>query len=122
MSDLRMLVIEDDEDSQEVVTRILKYHQIAHDVANDADEAFELMGSQSYDLIIIDLQLPRVTGWEILNEVRANGDTSNVPCVAITAFHSAEVAVEAIDAGFDAYFAKPIEATSFVRELERLVS
>jgi ActR/RegA family two-component response regulator len=43
-------------------------------------------------------------------------------CVAVTAYHSAEVAVKAIEHGFKAYFAKPLEATSFVREIQRVVS
>jgi CheY-like chemotaxis protein len=60
-------------------------------------------------------------GWGLLSTIRNNPKTASIPAVAVTAFHSSNVAQEAIKAGFDAYFPKPIEATSFVRELERIL-
>jgi CheY-like chemotaxis protein len=54
-------------------------------------------------------------------EIRKAPPTANIPVVAVTAFHSANVAQQAIRSGFNAYFPKPIETTSFVRELERIV-
>jgi CheY-like chemotaxis protein len=53
--------------------------------------------------------------------VRENPLTTNVPAVAITAYHSINVARQAIEAGFEAYFPKPLDTTSFVRELSRIV-
>jgi CheY-like chemotaxis protein len=117
---MRVLVVEDDPDGQEVVSRILRYHRIAHDVAADGETAIELLGQNTYAVLVIDLALPNIDGWQLLNVVRTS-PLSHVPCIAVTAFHSAEVAVEAIRAGFAAYFPKPLEATSFVRELMRVI-
>lgn len=116
----RILVVEDDPDGQEVVSRMLRYHNIGFDAVDNAEEALDLLANNTYSGLIIDLHLPGMDGWTLLKEVQEiYGD---VPCVAITAFHSAEVAVDAIEAGFSAYFPKPLEATSFVRELERVLA
>jgi CheY-like chemotaxis protein len=120
MSDWHVLVVEDDPDGQEVVTRILRHHRITTDVASSAEDALKKLSSTHYDLAVIDLALPIMNGWALLEAVKANTKLSSLPCVAVTAFHSAEVAVEAIQAGFVAYFPKPLEATAFVRELQRI--
>ncbi|MBI1257232.1 MAG: response regulator [Chloroflexi bacterium] len=120
MSDWHVLVVEDDPDGQEVVTRILRHHRITADVAGTAEDALKKLSATHYDLAVIDLALPTMNGWALLQAIKASSTLSGLPCVAVTAFHSAEVAVEAIQAGFAAYFPKPLEATSFVRELQRI--
>ncbi|HEX2905267.1 MAG TPA: response regulator [Phototrophicaceae bacterium] len=122
INDWRILVVEDDPDGQDVVARILRYHKISLDIANDAEEALQLLiGGSQYTGAIIDLALPGIDGWTLLGAIRRDPQTANLPCVAVTAYHSAEVAVKAIEMGFNAYFAKPLETTSFVRELERVL-
>jgi CheY-like chemotaxis protein len=86
-----------------------------------AEEALRILEKTVPTLTIIDLALPGMDGWTMLSEIRRGGAVRDVPCVAITAHHTAEVAREAIEAGFDAYFAKPLDATSFVRELAGIV-
>lgn len=122
MSDPHVLVVEDDPDGQEVVTRILRHHRITADVANSAEEALQLLTSHRYNLAVLDLALPAMNGWTLLERIKSDPHHQTMPCVAVTAFHSAEVAVQAIQAGFVAYFPKPLEATSFVRELEAVMN
>jgi len=61
-------------------------------------------------------------GLSLVREIRSNSDTSSLPCVAITAYHTSTVKQQTIDAGFDAYFSKPLDDTSFIRELTRLLN
>lgn len=119
MNSDKLLVVEDDVDGQEVVGRMLRHHRIPYDMAHSGEEAIELLKAGSYAGAILDLALPGIDGWELLNSIKQNPSTRHLRCVAITAYHSADVAVKAIEAGFVAYFPKPLEATSFVRELER---
>jgi CheY-like chemotaxis protein len=121
MSDWRILVVEDDPDGQEVVGRMLRHYQIDTDIVGDADEALQYLSQQSYTAAILDLALPGMDGWSLLNAIHSNADTAELPCVAVTAFHSPELAVKAVKAGFTAYFPKPLEATSFVQELQRVL-
>ena len=122
MPNWHALVVEDDPDGQEVVTRMLRHHRLTCDVASSAEEALRLLAAHRYAIAIIDLSLPEMDGWALLHRIQTTPAYASVPCVAVTAYHSAQVAVEAIKSGFRAYFPKPLEATSFVRELERVVS
>jgi CheY-like chemotaxis protein len=115
----RLLVVEDDPDGQEVVARMLRHHKISADVVYSAEEGLELLSQNNYSGVITDLALPGMDGWNLLATMQITPHTSRLPCVAITAFHSAEVAVKAIEAGFTAYFSKPLEPASFVQELQR---
>ena len=117
----RVLVVEDEPDSMDVVKDVLGYHNITTFGAASAEEALRMLGEVRPTLAILDLALPEMDGWGLLAELRRDPTTLDIPMVAVTAFHSAKVAQQAIEAGFDAYFPKPIDTTSFVRELERIV-
>lgn len=119
----RMLVVEDDPDGQEVVAHILGYMNFQFDVANDGDEAIAYLqqAGASYNAVLIDLALPGKDGWQVLHEIQANPETAHIPCLAVTGYHSSKMRDEAIKAGFVAYFAKPIDATSFTRQLEAIL-
>jgi CheY-like chemotaxis protein len=117
-----LIVVEDEDDSADVVRRILTFHKIKHQVVGTAEQALELMEHEMPEALIVDLALPGIDGWELMNRIRRDPNAAAVRVVAVTAFHTPSVAQEAIRAGFDAYFAKPIEATSFVRELDRVLS
>lgn len=121
LANWNVLVVEDEADSMELVQGLLGYQGIHSVGAASGEEALQLLKQMQPTLIILDLALPGVDGWGLLKVVRDSPTLSHVPCVAITAFHTPELAEQAINAGFSAYFAKPIDATSFVRELQTLV-
>jgi CheY-like chemotaxis protein len=118
-----ILVIEDDADGQEVMATLLGHLNIAIDIASDAAEAehFLFESGKVYSAAIIDLALPDKDGWQILSEVLADSRTANLPCIAVTAYHTSKLREDAILAGFRAYFPKPIDGTSFLRELESML-
>ena len=121
ISDWHVLVVEDEADSMELVQGVLSYYGIHSTGAASSEAALVVLEDVSPTLMIIDLALPGLDGWGLLKKLKAHRSLSKVPCVAITAFHTPELAEQAIEAGFDAYFAKPIDATSFVRELQTIV-
>ncbi len=122
MTNQHILVVEDDQDGQEVVARLLRYHNIPFHIVFTAEDAIEALNQSVYSGAIFDLSLPGMDGWTLLDTVKSNPSTNAMPVVAVTAYHSADVAVKAIEAGFAAYFSKPLEATSFVRELQRVLN
>jgi len=121
ISKWNVLVVEDESDSMELVQGILSYYGIHSVGAVSAEEALQILKTTTPTLMIIDLALPGLDGWQLLKQLQANKSLQRVPKVAITAFHSPELAEQAIAAGFHAYFAKPIDATSFVRELQAIL-
>ena len=122
MNDWNILVIEDNADNQEVVCRMLKYHRIPYIVVDTGEEALHVLKQEPITACIVDLALPGIDGWSVLDAIRNDESLHALPCIAITAYHSAEVAVKAIEAGFNAYFSKPLDATSFVRELNGILA
>ncbi len=120
----RILVVEDDPDGQAVVGHILQYMNIEVDIAGDAEQAGQFLfeNKNTYHAIVIDLALPGKDGWELLSEIQNDPRTVEWPCIAVTAFHTSKLREEAIMAGFTAYFAKPIDATTFLRELESILA
>ncbi len=65
--------------------------------------------------------MPEMDGWETLEQIRSNPETANLPVIAVTAYHSVDVAHDAMKAGFNAYFAKPLSPQHFVDELKRIL-
>ncbi len=119
----RILLVEDDPDGQVLVTHVLQYLDMPIDVAGDAEQALRYLfqTDTAYRAVILDLALPGRDGWELLTDIQSNAKTAQLPCVAVTAFHTSKIREEAMRAGFAAYFAKPIDAISFARELEALL-
>jgi two-component system cell cycle response regulator DivK len=122
-NELRILSVEDDPDGQVLVSTILTHMNIPMDVAYDAETAGEMLFSQGqhYTAVVIDLALPGKDGWELLAEIRSYPPTAHVPCIAVTAFHNSKLREEALQAGFTAYFAKPLDAMAFARQIEQIM-
>jgi CheY-like chemotaxis protein len=118
-----ILIVEDDVDGQALVAHVVGHLQYPHSVVGDAEAAISLLESapESFRAVIIDLALPGKDGWQLLSHIRANPATAGLMCIAITAFHTSRTREEALRVGFDAYFAKPLDATHFARELEALL-
>ncbi len=122
MKNWQLLVVEDDPDGREVVGRILRYHRIPFNATANAEDALQMLDSQECTGVIIDLNLPGMDGWSLLGEIKKNPHIAHLPCVAVTAYHSAELAVKAIEMGFVAYLPKPFHATALLRESERVMN
>lgn len=122
-SNYRILVVEDDPDGQVVVATMLERLNVPIDVASNVAEAewYLFNSNQSYSAVIVDLALPDKDGWELLSEIQAEPSTASIPCIAVTAYHNSKLREQALTAGFTAYFPKPIEATSFARQLQAFV-
>jgi CheY-like chemotaxis protein len=115
-----ILIVEDDPDGQALVSHVVEHLNIPHDVVPDAEKAIQqlLESHDSYQAVIIDLALPGKDGWELLAEIRANPATELLTCIAVTGFHTSKTRDDALKAGFNGYFSKPLDATHFARELE----
>lgn len=121
-NDWRVLVVEDEPDGQEVVKGILDYFNIEANAVGTAEEAVQALQSDQYNAVVIDLALPDMDGIELLTTIRTNHNTASLPCIAVTAFHASVVKQQALQAGFDAYFPKPLGDVAFVEELNRIIS
>lgn len=117
----RVLVVEDQADNTEVIREVFEYNAIQSWAAATAEDALQMIPDVRPNLFVVDLALPGMDGWGFLKTIREDPATADVPAVAITAYHSISVARQAIEAGFAAYFPKPIDTTTLVRELARIL-
>lgn len=102
---MRILVIEDERKVAEFVARGLRDQRFAVDVANDGQAGWDMASTCHYDLVVLDLMLPSLSGNEVLKRVRRQGST--VPVLVLTARAGTAEKVENFEAGADDYLTKP---------------
>lgn len=116
-----VLIVEDEKDAQDVIITLLQQYNMSIATAFTGEEALEKLKGARPTLALIDLALPGIDGWAVLEAMRADPALAGIPACAMTAYHSTVVAQEAIQAGFTAYFPKPISARTFVEDLVNVV-
>ena len=116
-----ILVVEDDPDGQEVVARMLIQVKIQCEIAGTAEEAWTMLQARAYTGAIIDLSLPGQDGFQLLKTIRGDARLNGLRCIAITAYHTPELKHDALQYGFDGYFAKPLNRTLFLGSIEDIM-
>jgi two-component system OmpR family response regulator len=115
---VRILVIEDEPDLLRVVARALREAGYAVDEAADGEEGLYKATSWDYDAIVLDLMLPRLSGWQVLEQLRRSKKT---PVLILTARDAVPDRVRGLDAGADDYLIKPFELSELFARLRALI-
>ena len=116
---MRLLLVEDDTMIGEVVLDLLRAEHFAVDWVRDGDMADIALRSQHYDLVLLDLGLPRRDGIEVLKALRARKD--NTPVLVVTARDAVQERVAGLDAGADDYVLKPYDVNELLARIRALV-
>lgn len=103
----KILVVDDEESLAEFVCRALRQNGYGTLCAFDGDEALRLIEEELPDLVILDLMLPMMDGWEVCRRAKANSATKDIPIMMLTARSSPVDAVQGLDLGADDYLRKP---------------
>ena len=116
LSDVRILVVDDEVDSREIVARMLAAHGAHVTTAGSAPEALILLAEQRFQLLISDIGMPGMDGFELIQRVRAlpGSSGSSIPAVAVTAFAQAKDERRALRCGFNHFTSKPVEPAKLV--------
>jgi PAS domain S-box-containing protein len=104
----RILLVEDDAINQEVALAILAETGLAIDIADNGVQALEMLGRTAYDLVLMDMQMPRMGGIEATQRIRRNPALGDMPILAMTANAFAEDREQCRQAGMDDFVAKPV--------------
>ena len=116
---MRVLVVEDEADLASTLSRALGEAHFAVDIASDGDEAQFMLGEVSYDAVVLDLMVPKRTGWTLLQDLRHSG--ARTPVLILTALDAVADRVKALDLGADDYLPKPFAISELVARLRALV-
>ncbi len=119
----RILVVDDNVDNVEIIATRLRYHGYEVQEASQGEEALTLVSQSPPDLILLDVMLPGVDGYEVSRRIRGNPEMPYIPIILVTARDSTQDKVTGLDAGADDYLTKPInlpELEARVRSMLRI--
>jgi CheY-like chemotaxis protein len=115
----KILYVEDNLQNLYLVTFILEKHGFEVASATDGQEGIDLAASMKPDLILLDIQLPRMDGYAVARQLRTNPDLATTPIVAVTSYAMAGDRDKALEAGCSGYIEKPINPDTFMHQVEQ---
>jgi len=113
----RILLVEDNAMNRDMLMRRLMRKGYEVLVAEDGAQAIETAGTEQPDLILMDMSLPEIDGWEATRRIKADDATNAIPVIALTAHAMAGDRARALEAGCDDYEVKPVD---FARLIEKI--
>ena len=105
----KILKVEDNEMNRDMLSRRLERKGFEVVMAEDGAKGVDMSKSENPDLILMDLSLPVMDGWEATSTIKADGSTKNIPIIVLTAHAMAGDREKALEAGADEYDTKPID-------------
>jgi len=114
----RILIVEDNEMNRDMLSRRLERKGYATIIATDGGAGVEKAIADKPDLILMDMSLPVIDGWEATRRVKANPETQHIPVIALTAHAMAGDRDKTIEAGCDDYDSKPIDLQRLLSKIE----
>jgi CheY-like chemotaxis protein len=118
---VNILLVEDNEMNRDMLSRRLKKKGFEVAMAFDGKQGVEMAQAQSPDLILLDMSLPVMDGWEAAGHLKSNGSTSSIPVIALTAHAMAGDKEKALEAGCDDYDTKPIDFKRLLGKINELL-
>ena len=116
---MRILYVEDEKFLAEAVIHLLKKNKINVDWAADGEEGLDLALKPNYDVIVLDIMLPKLSGLDILKTIRERG--VKTPVIMLSALNEVEDKIRGLDYGADDYLAKPFKTAELIARLRALV-
>ncbi len=117
----RVLVVEDNELNLKLFCDLLRAHEFAAEPVSDGREAVERARAFQPDLVVMDIQLPHVSGDELIRRMKADPQLQAIPIMAVTAYAGREDEDRIRAAGANAYVSKPISLARFMEEVRGLL-
>jgi DNA-binding response OmpR family regulator len=115
---IKLLVIDDDSAVTELLSLLLKSHGYEVAAVNSGPQGIDFLREKKADLVILDLMMPDMDGWEVCKEMRK---FSNVPIIVLSALNDPAMIASILDAGADDYLTKPASSTVMVAHIKQLV-
>ncbi len=116
-----ILIVEDNELNRDMLSRRLERRGFEVSIAVDGQEGLDMIKSKRPDLVLMDMDLPVIDGWEATRQAKNDSDISAIPIIALTAHALAEHREQAEEAGANDFDTKPIEMPRLLEKIEKLL-
>jgi len=116
-----VLIVEDNDKNLKLVRDILRVKGYETIEATTGEDGLALAASRKPDLVLMDIQLPGISGIEALTALRADAATAHIPVIAVTASVMQQDRKLIMEAGFDAYLGKPLDLKEFLATVKRIL-
>lgn len=117
----RILLVEDNEMNRDMLSRRLARRGYEVLIAEDGEKGVAAARAHKPDLILMDMSLPVMDGWEATRRLKADADTRRIPVIALTAHAMQEDKASMLEAGCDDYDTKPVDLPRLLQKIERLL-
>jgi two-component system cell cycle response regulator DivK len=117
----KILLAEDNASNRYLASYLLKHAGFTVLVAHNGHEALRLALAENPDLVLMDIQMPEMDGYEAARQMRADPRLTRIPIVAVTSFAMTSDRTKALEMGFVGYIEKPIRPVSFIAEISRFL-
>lgn len=121
LSQWNVVLIDDEPDNIGVVEFVFGFHNIPMRSATSGMEGLALLRQQLPTVLLLDIQMPAMSGWEVLEQIRKDSALSNLVVIALTAHAMSGDQEKALAAGFDAYMTKPISPATFLDDIKAVL-
>lgn len=117
----KILLVEDNEMNRDMLSRRLQRKGYSVVIAHDGEQGLELARSENPDLILMDISLPKIDGWQVTKLLKTNPETKGIPVIALTAHALSTDRQKAFEIGCDDYDTKPVEFGRLSEKIEHLL-
>jgi len=117
---MNVLLIEDNELNRDMLTRRLERKEFIVSCAEDGQSGIDMAKNEMPDIILLDLSLPVIDGWNVARQLKADTNTKDIPIIALTAHAMKGDREKALDAGCDDYDTKPVNLEGLLDKMHKL--
>ena len=119
---MNVLLIEDNELNRDMLTRRLERKEFIVSCAEDGQSGIDMAKNEMPDIILLDLSLPIIDGWNVARQLKADANTKDIPIIALTAHAMKGDREKALDAGCDDYDTKPVNLQALLDKMHKLTA
>ena len=117
----RILIVEDEPRNQLILRDYLQHMGLNTDIASTGDEGLKRAQERPYDLILLDIMMPRMSGYEVCKQLKNDAATAGIPILMVTALGELGDIERAVEAGTDDFLSKPVNKVELVKRVENML-
>ncbi len=119
---MRILIADDEIHIRTLLKITLEMEGYEVAMAADGQEALDRIDDQVPDLILLDIKMPNMNGWQVCEKLKSDEKTRNIPIIMVTAFGQKEARQRSLDLGADEFFPKPFETPALLEVVKKLIN